>query len=297
LADKIASFEDYVKKESRNKDPKPAPAPEEVRQETMDIQIEDPFLFLNEAEREEYLLRRQREQQKDLHGEEPIRQEHRDPIRQENRVPESEYRREPEHEREPEHARREHPEPARGEIHERDRREHSDSVRIEQPEPAHRHEAPPRPARSDRDDDYDEDYEDGYDEDESAQEAAQRKDARIRRAVRIASAMTGILILAFVGFVIKVKVFDRYFGTNPEEVATVAVAIPEGYTQTNDTVVVTGANSLNIRSGPGTSSEKIGMVAEGTPLKRIAVSGDGSWAFIEYEGQYCYASMKYLTPN
>ncbi len=275
MADKIASFEDYVKKESRNKDPKPAPAPEEIRQETMEIQIEDPFQFLNEQEREEYLLRRQKEQQKGLHGEEPIRQERRDP------------------ELEPS---REH-EPARRESSESGRREQSEPARRDQPEPARRNEEPHRASRDERDNDYDEDYDEGYDDDEAAEEAAQRKDARIRRAVRIASVMTGILILAFVGVFLKIKVYDRYFAPDPDEQVTVTVAIPEGYTQTNDTVVVTGANSLNIRSGPGTSSEKIGMVAEGTPLKRIAVSNDGSWAFIEYEGQYCYASMKYLTPN
>ncbi len=263
MADKIASFEDYVKRESRNKDQVPDPAPEEVRQETMEIQIEDPFQFLNEQEREEYLLRRQKEQQKDLQDEESIRQERRDPVQEPVREPENAPRQEP---------------PKKVARDERDYDRERNNAR-------------------DRDYGRDRDYDEDYNEIEEAEEAAQLKDARIRRAVRIASALTGIIILAFVGLFLKIMVYDRFFAPNPDNVVNVSVAIPEGYTLTNDIVVVKDAGSLNIRSGPGTDSGIVGTVADGTTLKRIAVSENGSWAFIEYDGQYCYASMKYLEPN
>ncbi len=116
--------------------------------------------------------------------------------------------------------------------------------------------------------------------------------------VRIASIITGIIILAFIGFALKVKVYDRYFAPDPDEVEVVATApaLPEGYTETNDVVVVSGAKSLNLRSTPSVESDDfiIGQVNEGTELNRIAVSSDGKWALIDLNGQQCYGSMKYL---
>ena len=98
--------------------------------------------------------------------------------------------------------------------------------------------------------------------------------------------------------VLKVKVYDRYLAPDPDEapVTAVATALPAGFIEKNDTVVVTGASTLNIRSVPSSESKEteVGMVPEGDELKRIAVSEDGSWALVEVDGQQVYASMKYL---
>ena len=91
--------------------------------------------------------------------------------------------------------------------------------------------------------------------------------------------------------------FDRYFAPDPDTTQTVTVAIPAGFTETNDVVVVMGASSLNLRSVPDASSKEtiILQVPEGTELRRIAVSDGGTWALVEVEGQQLYGSMKYLT--
>ena len=143
----------------------------------------------------------------------------------------------------------------------------------------------PRPTQ---DADYDEDYGDEEYDDEP------RRGANMELVVRISSIITGIVILLLLGMLAKVKIFDKYMAPDPDEAKSVQVAIPAGFTEKNDTVVVSGASSLNIRLGPDTNSAVIGQAAEGTELKRIAVGDDGHWALVEFEGQQLYASMKYL---
>ena len=241
MSDKIASFEDYKNK---------AVTPEPVSQDTMNIEIEDPYQFLSAEEREEYIRQRQKEQ-----GESAPKEHVRD---QEEERPRQERR-------------KANPEPRR------------------------------RPAREqyepEDDQDYDEEYdgdEEYYEEDEDGDDG----DATMKLVVRIGSIITGIVILAFIVMALKVKVYDRYFAPDPDEApaGNVAVAIPAGFVEKNDTVVVTGASSLNIRSVPSSASSEtvVGMVPEGDELKRMAVSEDGSWALVEFDGQQVYASMKYL---
>ena len=211
MSDKITSFEDYKNK---------AVTPEPVSQDTMNIEIEDPYQFLSAEEREEYIRQRQKEQY------------------------------EPEDE-------------------------------------------PDYDEEYDADEEYDGD-EEYYEEDEDGDDG----DASMKLVVRIASIITGVVILAFIAMLLKVKVYDRYLAPDPDEApaASVAVAIPAGFVEKNDTVVVTGASTLNIRSVPSSASSEtvVGMVPEGDELKRIAVSEDGSWALVEVDGQQVYASMKYL---
>ena len=151
----------------------------------------------------------------------------------------------------------------------------------------------------DPEDDYvEEDYEDEYDEEdyedaEEDEEDEERGGITPELLVRIASIITGVFILVMIAFAVKVKVFDKYLN-DPDEQQTEVTALPTGFVDKNDTVTVSGASSLNLRSGPSTDSAKIGTVDEGTQLKRIAVAEDGSWALVEYEGQQVYASMKYL---
>ena len=54
---------------------------------------------------------------------------------------------------------------------------------------------------------------------------------------------------------------------------------------------------INLRAEPTTSSDRVGQAKEGEKLKRIAVSNDGSWAYVKYKGKKVYASMDYLSEN
>ena len=73
------------------------------------------------------------------------------------------------------------------------------------------------------------------------------------------------------------------------------VSIPEGYRKTDDTVYVSG-ESLNLRSEPNTSDDStiVENVNQGTEFKRIAVSEDGAWALLEYNGKIVYGYQNYL---
>jgi len=113
--------------------------------------------------------------------------------------------------------------------------------------------------------------------------------------VRIASIATGIIILLLLGIIFKEKVLDNIFGKDPDEVKTVSVGEVEGYSAMDDTVVTTV--QLNLRSTPSTASDSfiVTNVPAGTELKRVALSDNGDWAQVEYEGQRLYCAMKYLT--
>lgn len=52
------------------------------------------------------------------------------------------------------------------------------------------------------------------------------------------------------------------------------------------------ASSLNIRSGPSTSSSKVGSIPNGATV--TVTSGNGSWAAVTYNGVSGYCSMDYL---
>ena len=177
--------------------------------------------------------------------------------------------------------REEEPEPERREEHVREDRDRED-----------------RTDKRDRRREYDEpDYEDeDYDDEEEEDEG--NGGFPIELFIRISSIITGIVILAFIAIVVKVKVFDRYFIPDPDKEQTVeaALTLPSGYTEKNDTVTVT-AKSLNLRTVASSESDStiVTAVAEGTELKRVAVSEDGKWALVEYEGSRVYASMKYLS--
>lgn len=219
MADKITNFEDYKKKGN-------------VEDTTdIDIQIEDPYNFFNEQEREEYFQERQKELSKEK----------------------------------------------------------------EKTAPEHTEHKPVRPV----DEDYDEEPDDEYDEDDnedSEDDAEDEGGFPIELLIRISSIITGILILAFLAIVAKVKIYDKYFAPDPDEVQTVQVALPAGYTDKNDTVVVT-AEKLNLRTVDNSQSDStiVTSVPKGTELNRVAVNSDGTWALVDYNGQRVYASMKYLT--
>ena len=241
MANKITNFEDYRKKE--------------VSQDTVEIEIEDPFKFLNEEEREEYIRQRQKAEEAEK------KPERRQEAPQKRERPEQ---RPEELERRPERPVR-RPEPRREELYEED--------------------------------DYpDEEYDREYGDEDYDEEASDEGGVNMELVVRIASIITGVVILFFVGMFVKTRVFDRYLAPDPDEAQTTVAALPAGYTEKKCTVVVSGASLLNLRSVPSTESSDsvVAMVPEGDELSQIAVSSDGSWALVEFEGQQCYASTKYL---
>ncbi len=116
--------------------------------------------------------------------------------------------------------------------------------------------------------------------------------------VRIASIITGIVILAIIGMIFKAKVYDVYLKPDPDEIrGKTAVGEVAGYTYTNDKVTTTA--DLNLRNTPSTASDDFieVQVPEGTVLDRIAVSDDGVWAQVEYNERVLYCVMKYLSVN
>ena len=145
-------------------------------------------------------------------------------------------------------------------------------------------------------DDYDEE-DDDYDDEEEYEEERERRHRRSispEKIVRIASIITGILILILIAAILKANVFDKLFGTKDAETQTVSVSLPGGYTETNDTVVATA--DVNLRSVPSTESSDyiVTAIVKGTEVTRLGVSDDGYWAYVEYNGQQLYCSMKYL---
>ncbi len=238
MADKIAKFEDYKKRDNT---------------EEINIQIEDPCDFLNEAEREEYFKERQKKAEEapsasDKEDEKPA------------------------------------PEPKMGHSKEYDSKA-EDKYRDS--------------ADDDDEEDYDDDYDDEYgDEEEESSDQEAKGGFPIEFFIRVSSIITGALILALLAIFAKVKIYDRYFAKDPDEVQAVVAALPAGYIEKNDIVTVT-AKSLNLRTvdNSDSSSTVVTSVSEGTTLNRIAVNADGTWALVDYNGAQVYASMKYLKEN
>jgi hypothetical protein len=236
LADKITNFEDYKKKGN-------------VEETTeIDIQIEDPYNFFNEQEREEYF----QERQKELEREKEAVQEKEEPV--------------------PEPV---EPAPEAKEVVE------EEPIRRRRPRTEERYE--------------EEDYsDDDYDEEEEDEES--EGGFPIELLIRISSIITGILILAILAIAFKVKIYDRYLAPDPDQAQTVQLALPTGYTEKNDTVVVT-AEKLNLRTVDNSQSDAtiVTSVPKGTELSRVAVNEAGTWALVDYNGTRVYASMKYLS--
>lgn len=129
-------------------------------------------------------------------------------------------------------------------------------------------------------------YEDDYDDDDI-------EDEKIERFVKIASFITGIIILILLVMIFKVKIYDNYFAADPDNATNVTTASIAGYTDADGRVVTTA--NVNLRSTPSTDSDTfvVTQVPEGTTLNRTGVSDDGEWTRVEYEGQTLYLVTKY----
>ena len=64
------------------------------------------------------------------------------------------------------------------------------------------------------------------------------------------------------------------------------------YKEVNETVYTT--QGVNVRSGPTSSSTKLGYMEPGTAVTRTGI-GDNGWSRIEYNGQVAYVYSNYLT--
>lgn len=65
-----------------------------------------------------------------------------------------------------------------------------------------------------------------------------------------------------------------------------------GFWPCEDTVTV-NADSLNVRSGPGTDFEALGSVTDGAVLERTGYN-DAGWTRVIYEGETAYVSSDYV---
>ena len=55
-------------------------------------------------------------------------------------------------------------------------------------------------------------------------------------------------------------------------------------------------SSVNVRTGPSTSYDKLGQLQEGEAVKRVAIGSNG-WSKVEYNGKEAYVSSNYLTTS
>ena len=60
------------------------------------------------------------------------------------------------------------------------------------------------------------------------------------------------------------------------------------------TVAISGADGVNMRSGPGTSYTKIGTVPDGARVGAAAKSEGGKWSLVCYAGKFGWVSNAYL---
>ena len=66
------------------------------------------------------------------------------------------------------------------------------------------------------------------------------------------------------------------------------------FSDVNQTVYVHNTDSVNVRSGPGTSYSSLGRLARNTAITRTGVGSNG-WSRVNYNGQTAYISSSYLT--
>lgn len=141
--------------------------------------------------------------------------------------------------------------------------------------------------------------------------AEQEREDKMERIVRIASIVTGTLILVLL-LVIGVSLIRNYFVNRAEENQIAADAdgsvVPgaedgdqtaapveaEGFTAMNDTVTTT--TDLRLRSTPDSSVDNniVATAAKGTELKRTGINDAIGWSQVEYNGQTLYCATRYL---
>lgn len=287
MADKVFVF-DEDKEEKQNKKTKSEADMIKSGDTGMisDIQIEDPFVFLNASEREQYM--------KQMHKESMDKQAHKD-FEEDERRPdrEDDFEEEPEQEEESleedgyeDEEDSDLKEGKKKSLFDRFRRVHEESDEFEDDDDDEYDE--------DRQRDYSKDNEDGYaddrdydEEDEDEEDGDDDDSPSSNKLIRIMSTLTGLLILIVIIFIVKIRVVDPIMAGNEDEQVT------ELSTDGGETMITT--TELNLRSTPSAdgSSNIIAVAPKGATVVRMSES-DG-WSTVIYENQTLYCASKYLT--
>lgn len=114
----------------------------------------------------------------------------------------------------------------------------------------------------------------------------------------------GIGILAVIFLIVLIRFISKPKETVPETTpvpTTTEATLPPETTaappETTEAVVTTTyktTSRLNVRSGPSTDSDKLGMLELGVTVDYIQAYDD-DWALIQYNGTEAYVSSQYLT--
>lgn len=311
MADKILNINDYRKAEDTGeKDLQQKPSRSGSETDIDNIRIEDPFVFLSAEERAEYLKAHQETiLGRDPQSDEEIRKAV--PADQENpsKEPDEDIPETPEA-----------PEKENGGLKaffsfRRDRHQQEDDFYEEDPDDvSEEDEDEPEGCEDDEpededvaDDDFEEDGDepDGTDSDRNSLKHSRKshgsedtdeeeipedkKKPAPEKLVRVASTITGILILLILLFIVKVRLIDPLLAGRDDsdgtEFATSTVSAGEQVVTTN---------GLNLRSSPSSSGKDniVATVSAGTTLTRTGE--ENGWSEIEYNGQTVYCASKFL---
>lgn len=268
MADKIRKIDDYRKLKDEKNEKEQISFSEKARETDIDdIKIEDPFDFLNPAERAEYM----KAHQETLLG---VNIDPEDVKKIEKAGTEQE---EPEQE---------------GETKSKDHLKNFFSFRRNQNEK--------KQDADIRDDDFVEDRateadydaasrKEQYDSEEEEEPVDKKEKNSPEKLIRIASSITGILILVLLVFIIKVRVIDPFMaGRDDSDGSEFASTVVSGGEQ-----VVT-LSGLNLRSSPEATGKNniVATVSAGTTLTRTGE--ENGWSEIDYNGRTLYCASKFL---
>lgn len=278
MADKIRKIDDYRKLKDEKNEKEQISFSEKARETDIDdIKIEDPFDFLNPAERAEYM----KAHQETLLG---VNIDPEDVKKIEKAGTEQE---EPEQE---------------GETKSKDHLKNFFSFRRNQNAEMQDEDSQGEDIEEEdiRDDDFVEDRateadygaasrKEQYDSVEEEEPVDKKEKNSPEKLIRIASSITGILILVLLVFIIKVRVIDPFMaGRDDSDGSEFASTVVSGGEQ-----VVT-LSGLNLRSSPEATGKNniVATVSAGTTLTRTGE--ENGWSEIDYNGRTLYCASKFL---
>ena len=128
-----------------------------------------------------------------------------------------------------------------------------------------------------------------YDSEEEEEPVDKKEKNSPEKLIRIASSITGILILVLLVFIIKVRVIDPFMaGRDDSDGSEFASTVVSGGEQ-----VVT-LSGLNLRSSPEATGKDniVATVSAGTTLTRTGE--ENGWSEIDYNGRTLYCASKFL---
>ena len=278
MADKIRKIDDYRKLKDEKNEKEQISFSEKARETDIDdIKIEDPFDFLNPAERAEYM----KAHQETLLGvnidPEDVKKIEKAGTEQEEPEPEDETK-------------------------SKDHLKNFFSFRRNQNAEMQDEDSQGEDIEEEdiRDDDFVEDRateadydaasrKEQYDSEEEEEPVDKKEKNSPEKLIRIASSITGILILVLLVFIIKVRVIDPFMaGRDDSDGSEFASTVVSGGEQ-----VVT-LSGLNLRSSPEATGKNniVATVSAGTTLTRTGE--ENGWSEIDYNGRTLYCASKFL---